>query len=146
MDNKTLVEKISRLLELSEEEAEELYDVVDTLYNEYSSKYIEAILKPEENRELVNQFITVTKQLLEKENRSFIEELALNRCTRYYSNGSTRQVNWFYRGRRRRGRGRIVVSWGDALTNHSRTTSSHQVILSFSHDNKTKSFLVKSRY
>jgi hypothetical protein len=77
MDNKTLVEKISRLLELSEEEAEELYDVVDTLYNEYSSKYIEAILKPEENRELVNQFITVTKQLLEKENRSFIEELAL---------------------------------------------------------------------
>jgi len=53
MDNKTLVEKISRLLELSEEEAEELYDVVDTLYNEYSSKYIEAILKPEENRELV---------------------------------------------------------------------------------------------
>jgi len=50
MDNKTLVEKISRLLELSEEEAEELYDVVDTLYNEYSSKYIEAILNLKKNR------------------------------------------------------------------------------------------------
>jgi len=72
-----ILAKISRYTELSEEEMGELYDHVDSLYNEMISKYLEALLEPGENREIVNNILQLTKTLLEKKERSIEEELTL---------------------------------------------------------------------
>lgn len=73
--------EIKRLLDkyfsLTEEEALDLYDMLDTLYNDIKSRYLEALLRPSENEELVGKIIRLTGELLSKEERSFEEELQL---------------------------------------------------------------------
>lgn len=72
-----LVDVIAKYRELSEEEMIELYDLIDMLYNEIKSKYLEVFINPEENNELFMKLINLTKDLLQKEGRSLEEELQL---------------------------------------------------------------------
>lgn len=72
-----ILEKISRYAELSESEMDDLYDHIDSLYNELISKYLEALLVPHRNKELVDKIVGLARSLLEKENRNMEEELML---------------------------------------------------------------------
>ncbi|MEM4661311.1 MAG: hypothetical protein QXQ73_01330 [Desulfurococcaceae archaeon] len=72
-----LVNKISRYNALSEDEMLDLYDKLDSLYNDIASRYLEALMYPDKNRELVNKVIELTTKLLTKDNKSIEEELAL---------------------------------------------------------------------
>lgn len=75
------IETIRKMLEnyfvMSEDEALDLYDALDTLYNEIKSKYLELLLEPDKNKELVKRMIRVTTELLSREERTFEEELQL---------------------------------------------------------------------
>lgn len=72
-----ILEKISRYAELSESEMDDLYDHIDSLYNEMISKYLEALLVPHKNRELVDRIFKLARSLLEREDRNIEEELML---------------------------------------------------------------------
>ncbi len=74
---KSLLEKLERYFELSEKDALDLYDELDTLYNELRSKYLAALLEPNKNRELAEKIFDLTKKLLVKDEKSLEEELTL---------------------------------------------------------------------
>jgi len=74
---RSLLDKLERYFELSEEDALDLYDELDTLYNELRSKYLAALLEPDKNRELAEKIFDLTKKLLLKDERSLEEELTL---------------------------------------------------------------------
>jgi len=73
----SILEKLSRYFELSEDDALDLYDELDTLYNELRSKYLEALVEPGKNRELVERILDLTRKLLLKSEKSLEEELML---------------------------------------------------------------------
>lgn len=77
MTSDKLIELISKYTDLSEEEALELYDAVDTLYNEIKMKYLEILIDPEKNHESYIKLIDLLKTLLRKENRNIEDELQL---------------------------------------------------------------------
>jgi len=72
-----IVKKLDNYFELSEDDALELYDELDTLYNELRSKYLTALLNPGENRELANSILDLTKKLLVKNEKNLEEDLLL---------------------------------------------------------------------
>ena len=77
MDSQEIIEKINRYFELGNEELEELYEFLDDLYADYSSRFLEALGKPEEYKGFLNEFFALVKSLITKESRSMLEELAL---------------------------------------------------------------------
>jgi hypothetical protein len=74
---KSILEKLDKNFELSEDDALDLYDELDTLYNELRSKYLTALAEPERNKEIIEKIFDVTKKLLLKNERNLEEELAL---------------------------------------------------------------------
>ncbi len=74
---RSILEKLGRYFELSEDDALYLYDELDTLYNELRSKYLEALVEPGKNRELVERILDLTRKLLLKSEKSLEEELML---------------------------------------------------------------------
>jgi len=74
---KSVLEKLNKYFELSEEDALNFYDEVDTLYNELRSKYLTALAEPEKNRDLTERIFDLTKKLLVKSEKSLEEELTL---------------------------------------------------------------------
>lgn len=72
-----LVNRISNYNALSESEMLDLYDELDTLYNNMISKYLEALMYPNKNKDLVNKIIELTTKLLVKDSKSIEEELIL---------------------------------------------------------------------
>jgi hypothetical protein len=74
---KEILGKLDKYFELAEDDALELYDALDTLYNELRSKYLEALVEPEKNRELTTRILDLAKTLLVKSEKSLEEELVL---------------------------------------------------------------------
>jgi hypothetical protein len=72
-----IIEKINRYFELGDKELEELYEFLDDLYADYSSRFLEALGKPEEYKGFIDEFFALVKSLIAKESRSMLEELAL---------------------------------------------------------------------
>ncbi len=77
MSASSLKERLLRYFELSDEEALELYDELDQLYNELKARYLEALIYPDKNRELVNTVINTTIALLDKPSKNTEDELML---------------------------------------------------------------------
>jgi len=72
-----IIEKINRYFELGDKELEELYELLDDLYADHSSRFLEALGKPEEYKGFIDEFFALVKSLITKESRSMLEELAL---------------------------------------------------------------------
>lgn len=72
-----LANRILRYNALSEGEMLDLYDELDTLYNNMISKYLEALMYPNKNKDLANKIIELTTKLLIKDSKSIEEELVL---------------------------------------------------------------------
>jgi molybdopterin/thiamine biosynthesis adenylyltransferase len=72
-----IVSLLERYFQLSEEEAVDLADELDSLYNELKSRYLEALWKPEENRELAEKIIKRAVELVKAGSLGFEGELAL---------------------------------------------------------------------
>jgi len=77
LDIRGIIERLNRYFELGDKEIEELYEVLDDLYADYSSRFLEALGKPEEYKSFLDEFFTLVKSLITKESRSMLEELAL---------------------------------------------------------------------
>lgn len=77
MNLQEIVEKINRYFELGDKELEELYELLDDLYADYSSRFLEALGKPKEYKGFIDEFFALVKSLITKESRSMLEELAL---------------------------------------------------------------------
>lgn len=73
----TILEKLAKYFELSRDEMLDLYDTVDTLYNELITKYIEAMMNHETSKEIVEKLFDLASNLLSRENISVDEELIL---------------------------------------------------------------------
>lgn len=77
VDIRVILSKLDRYFQLSDEEALDLYDDLDTLYNDLKAKFLEALVYPDKNRELVDKVLGTAVQLLKKESRTLEEELVL---------------------------------------------------------------------
>ena len=77
MNLQEIIEKINRYFELGDKELEEFYELLDDLYADYSSRFLEALDKPEEYKGFIDEFFALFKSLITKESRSMLEELAL---------------------------------------------------------------------
>ena len=77
MDIRDIIERLNRYFELGDKELEELYEFLDDLYADYSSRFLEALGKPEEYKGFLNEFFALVKSLIIKESSSMLEELAL---------------------------------------------------------------------
>ncbi|MEM4769856.1 MAG: hypothetical protein QW579_04465 [Desulfurococcaceae archaeon] len=73
----SIVSRLSRYFQLSEDEALDLYDELDTLYNELKARFLEALVYPDRNRELVERIFDMVSKLLTKESRTLEEDLLL---------------------------------------------------------------------
>ncbi|MEM4596336.1 MAG: hypothetical protein QXQ91_03745 [Nanopusillaceae archaeon] len=73
----SIVSRLSRYFQLSEDEALDLYDELDTLYNELKARFLEALVYPDKNRELVDRIFDMVSKLLMKESRTLEEDLLL---------------------------------------------------------------------
>ncbi|MEM4528353.1 MAG: hypothetical protein QXS23_04095 [Desulfurococcaceae archaeon] len=71
------VEMLKKYNELSSDEMNDLYDILDTLFNEIRSKYLDILWNPGENIELFNQLLDLAITLLGKRERSLQEDLVL---------------------------------------------------------------------
>ncbi|MEM4912997.1 MAG: hypothetical protein QW579_02205 [Desulfurococcaceae archaeon] len=73
----SIASRLSRYFQLSEDEALDLYDELDTLYNELKARFLEALVYPDRNRELVERIFDMVSKLLTKESRTLEEDLLL---------------------------------------------------------------------
>ncbi|MEM4224402.1 MAG: hypothetical protein QXX93_00380 [Desulfurococcaceae archaeon] len=73
----SITSRLSRYSQLSEDEALDLYDELDTLYNELKARFLEALVCPDRNRELVERIFDMVSKLLTKESRTLEEDLLL---------------------------------------------------------------------
>lgn len=73
----SLEKYLDRYFQLELGEMEDLYDLVDEVYNVLGAKYIDALASPEENKELVGKLFTLARSLVSKTERSIEEELML---------------------------------------------------------------------
>ena len=73
----SITSRLSRYFQLSEDEALDLYDELDTLYNELKARFLEALVYPDRNRELVERIFDMVSKLLTKESRTLEEDLLL---------------------------------------------------------------------
>ncbi|MEM4827835.1 MAG: hypothetical protein QXK07_07350 [Desulfurococcaceae archaeon] len=73
----SITSRLSRYFQLSEDEALDLYDELDTLYNELKARFLEALVYPDKNRELVDRILNMVSKLLTKESRTLEEDLLL---------------------------------------------------------------------
>lgn len=71
-----IIDKLRKYAELRGEEAVELSEELDTLYNHLKARYLD-ILWEMKDTEAVNKLVELALSLLEKSERSLIEELAL---------------------------------------------------------------------
>ncbi|WP_440059451.1 hypothetical protein ACSU1N_06595 [Thermogladius sp. 4427co] len=77
MDREALVKAVERYFQLSEDEAVDLADQLDYLYNDIKSKYLEALWNPSEKKELADAIIKKAIELLKLENLDIEKELEL---------------------------------------------------------------------
>ncbi|MEM0031811.1 MAG: hypothetical protein QXS24_01835 [Desulfurococcaceae archaeon] len=76
-DRSIVIEKLSKYFELTRDDMFELYDQLDTLYNEIITKYLEALADPKSNEQLVKKLFELALLLLNKDSLSVEEELTL---------------------------------------------------------------------
>ncbi|MEM4889347.1 MAG: hypothetical protein QXJ64_07915 [Thermosphaera sp.] len=73
----SIASRLSRYFQLSEDEALDLYDELDTLYNELKARFLEALVYPGRNKDLVDRIFDIVSKLLTKESRTLEEDLML---------------------------------------------------------------------
>lgn len=63
--------------ELSNEEASDLYDALDQLFNEARSRYLDVLWNRDENPELFDKLVNLVITMLRKHDRDLREDLIL---------------------------------------------------------------------